>query len=555
MRTDSDLENPRNKTAGQHETESGRDTRTSYLRTVTGPACPGYVDDTTASDLLLDTAFRKLDRTRTSPGRAMLYCFFRTQCSDSASYSARRRAISAFGSDPGLRAAVRAALGKTGFQPAGDLVPWLWNYRRLGLVRFLLPLRIWILVSIAALLSPALLGFEAVLYVILPVSVVNIMIHSGVTKRMQEFLEPLFYLFRLVGCAGRLVKAAGRAGHENRDDLPELRELAALYPGIRSVPKRSAFIRPVFGDGGDPLSLLLEYVKIFLLQEVLAFLSTYHKVEKLLPEMKRLYELTGRLDAFSAVAEYEAEGHEGVSVPDCADGRTVISFTGLTHPLIENCVGNTLALEKGVILTGTNMSGKSTFLRTLGLNQLLATTIGIVFASGYRTGFHAVVTSIGRADDLLSHKSMYFAEAERLLSIITLVTGRNRRYLALIDEILSGTNSADRIRASITILERLADTGSIVVSATHDLEIARALEGRYGNYHFSEHIGSGTLEFDYLIKPGIVDQRNALRILAYLGYPEDIVSMLGERAEDAADGRPDSPRRNRGAGDGGSEIE
>jgi DNA mismatch repair ATPase MutS len=103
-----------------------------------------------------------------------------------------------------------------------------------------------------------------------------------------------------------------------------------------------------------------------------------------------------------------------------------------------------------------------------------------------------------------------------------------RPILALVDEILVGTNSEDRIQASIRILRRLGSGGSMAIAATHDLAIAEALKDDCGLYHFSERIGAGDLVFDYVIKPGVVDKRNAFAILRHLGFPGELLGLDDE---------------------------
>ncbi len=193
------------------------------------------------------------------------------------------------------------------------------------------------------------------------------------------------------------------------------------------------------------------------------------------------------------------------------------------HPLVDSCVPVSFAFDRGVILTGTNMSGKSTFLRTLGINQVLATNLGLAYADHFETDLFFVSSSIRSGDDRAAGKSRYLAEAERLLSIIGAVRAADPPVLALIDEILNGTNSKDRIAASIAIVKGAAGKDSIVVAATHDLEIAEALRGAYAPYFFSERIDEGRLVFDYALREGIVDRKNALRLLRLIGFGDDIL--------------------------------
>ena len=168
------------------------------------------------------------------------------------------------------------------------------------------------------------------------------------------------------------------------------------------------------------------------------------------------------------------------------------------------------------------MAGKSTFLRTLGVNVLLSQTLCMCFASEYVGCFYRIVSSISKIDSLLEGKSYYFAECERLLKIVNISTA-DLPSLCLIDEVLSGTNSHERIRASKAILKYLYGKNLICVVATHDVEMAKSLDHLYENYHFSGEVDHGGLTFDYELKKGVVGTSNAIQLLAYLEYPREII--------------------------------
>jgi DNA mismatch repair ATPase MutS len=168
------------------------------------------------------------------------------------------------------------------------------------------------------------------------------------------------------------------------------------------------------------------------------------------------------------------------------------------------------------------MAGKSTFLKALALSQAFASGLGLAFARDYVCGSRLVISSMTNSDDILGGRSRYLVEAERILSILRRA---DEGCLAVVDEILVGTNSEDRIAASIRILLRLARGPSLAVAATHDLPIAHGLESAYDLHHFSENLGGTDLSFDYKLKPGIVDKKNALRILKQLGFDDEILGI------------------------------
>jgi DNA mismatch repair ATPase MutS len=133
-------------------------------------------------------------------------------------------------------------------------------------------------------------------------------------------------------------------------------------------------------------------------------------------------------------------------------------------------------------------------------------------------------------DDLVHGKSRYLAEAERLLTLVRQV-GSGPAALCLVDELLSGTNAAERLAASTAILEHLERAGAVVVTATHDLELAEQLRSTYDAYSFADDFSGDDLRFDHHIRPGLATGRNAIQLLERLGYPAELVGRARQRLE------------------------
>ena len=208
---------------------------------------------------------------------------------------------------------------------------------------------------------------------------------------------------------------------------------------------------------------------------------------------------------------------------------------GAFHPLLESPVPNSISITgRGCIVTGSNMSGKSTFLRTLGVCAILAQSTYTCPAAAYRGSIFRIVSSVNPIDDLIEGKSFYFVEAERLLTMIRSSQGPTP-VLCLVDELLRGTNSTERLAASEEILSYLGRNNAVVVAATHDVELVDRLAQSYENFHFSDHVDTGGLHFDYRLRPGRATTTNAIRLLEHLHYPDEIV----ENARRKAFKRPD----------------
>jgi DNA mismatch repair ATPase MutS len=210
--------------------------------------------------------------------------------------------------------------------------------------------------------------------------------------------------------------------------------------------------------------------------------------------------------------------------PSIHDGTPFIRASGLAHPFIPagESIGNELSIgetEKLQIITGSNMSGKSTFLRTVGLNVLLAQCGSPVCASTFSFSPMKILSSIRIDDSLRDHTSYFMAELKRLQSIIHQLEG-GEAALVLIDEVLRGTNSGDKTHGSAELIRKLVTYNAITLFATHDLalsELQTELPGLVSNYCFESSIIDGELTFDYKLHAGVARNRNATFLMKKMG--------------------------------------
>ncbi len=179
-------------------------------------------------------------------------------------------------------------------------------------------------------------------------------------------------------------------------------------------------------------------------------------------------------------------------------------------------------IENTLILTGSNMAGKSTLLRTIGLNCILSQCIGFSYSSFCEMPITKIISIINKHDDLQYGESFYYYEAKRISSMIN--KKEEGYYLFLIDELLSGTNSLERVSASIAIIEYLLKKEYIIsIIATHDIAIADRFSEKCTCCYLSDKIEGRRMTFDYKLKPGIIRTTNAIKMLELLGLPAEII--------------------------------
>ncbi|MBN2049140.1 MAG: hypothetical protein JW760_01745 [Spirochaetales bacterium] len=508
--------------------EEGRDTPLRpedyhgyFLGSAPG-AFPLSVDHRTCLDLNIGDLFTLLDRTVSIPGANMLYTLLRVPLFDTALLSKRRDIINALAEDAASAEGLQTAMGNL-FHPGHDDVTPLLQHgstepppsRGMSIVG----------TGTAILSVLALFLIHTSWVILLPLgsfvfSMVIYYRHYGTLTRQIGAL----------GYIGALVKAAEiLAGNKTlrRLDSDRAAALETVLPKIKIFRKQVNRITTFSPDAQDILSILIAYLKIFFLIDIHAYRRFLQLVETRRREILKAYELIGTLDAFLSTAAFLST-REKTALPQLMEGSLSIRSEEMYHPLITDPVANSFSIDPpGFIITGSNMAGKSTFLRTLALNALLAQTLGFCFAREYEAGLFFPVTSIEKRDSLTLGKSLYYDEAKRIFAILE-STGNRTPVLCVIDELLSGTNSTERRKASVAILGYLARKGALVVSATHDLETVEKLSELYANVHFADRLDKGGLDFDYLLKPGILTGCNAIDLLERIGYPAEVVAQARE---------------------------
>jgi DNA mismatch repair ATPase MutS len=201
--------------------------------------------------------------------------------------------------------------------------------------------------------------------------------------------------------------------------------------------------------------------------------------------------------------------------------ESAVRAQGLYHPLLEEPVLNDAAITRNSLISGSNASGKSTFIKAVAINGILAQTINTCTAARFQLRPALVVTSMAARDNILAGESYFIAE---IRSLKRLVVQAQRHYcLCFVDEILKGTNTTERIAASTAILRQFSTLDSLCLVATHDIELTVLLSDLFDNYHFKEQVTDEGVSFDYLIQSGPSRTRNAIKLLATMGFDEAMV--------------------------------
>ena len=242
------------------------------------------------------------------------------------------------------------------------------------------------------------------------------------------------------------------------------------------------------------------------------------------PSIRGWLDAVGEMEALSALAGYAYEHPEDVFPEFTASGQALFQAEGFAHPLLpaDQAVRNDLTIGgelRLMIISGPNMAGKSTFIRAVGINAVLAQCGAPVRARRLLLSPLAVAASICVLDSLQGGISRFYAEITRL-KLITELTHGALPVLFLLDELLNGTNSHDRRIGAEGLARSLVERGGIGLVTTHDLALAQMVEqlgSRAANFHFEDHLEDGQLRFDYRLTPGVVQTSNALKLMRSIG--------------------------------------
>lgn len=470
------------------------------------------VDELTWNDLDMDLVYEQLAYTRSSLGDDYLYYLLRNPVKEEKSLLEREEKISCLSENQELRIKLQvifAQMGKIRDYSLADYLKYLMQEkpRRNG-KHYLAD----VLIMASVLLMIYNIGLGLALFFLL--ILYNIVTYFKDKAYLEPYLISLRYLFKIKAYAKEIVAILPEEWEKEKKQIQE------ILLSMKKMEKNSFLVMSPGRMAGEGLELVLDYFRMCFHLDIIKFNNMLLQIQKQEKEIWRLYEILGETDACIAIAEYRAFLPENVCPVFHKD--KAITMTEGYHPLIENAVSNSLNMKKNVLLTGSNASGKSTFLKTMGMNVLLAQTIHTCFAKDFRLPFCSLYTSMSLKDNLTLKESYYMVEIKAIKRILDAAERKNM-VVCMVDEVLRGTNTMERIAASTQILKTMTNKNMICMAATHDVELTRTLEKEYDNYHFEEAMIEDDVVFSYQLKEGRASGCNAIHLLEHLGYDKKLV--------------------------------
>jgi hypothetical protein len=471
------------------------------------------ISDKTAEDLNLHAIFKLLDRTTSKIGQQYLYYKLRLVNKNLDKLQDFDRWVEAFSKDEEQRLQCQLTLKrleKSTSYHFDELIHGSYLPRPAWFPIAYILAAIVLLCVLMAFWNP---GF---LIYMLPVIIINLVIHLW-NKNNISFHVTALTEFSKVYHTGKILSEVPIV-KAHLKQVGFIDELSSLQKKMKLV----SLSDNAESETSGLVYLMVELLKIAFNIEIIAFYTLIKEIKAKHEALHELFILIGEADAAISIASYRA-GSNHFCKPIFGEAKQM-NMLKLRHPLVNDCVPNNLQLsEKSLLLTGSNMSGKTTFVRAVGINMLLAQTIYTCTAQHFEAPFSRVYTSITISDDIISEKSYYFEEVATIKAFIDQAQ-HPEPAIFILDEIFKGTNTVERISGGKAILSYLSKGNHFVFVSTHDIELTALLENEFELYHFSESIERGQLVFDHKIKAGPLTTRNAIKILGMSDYPEEIIT-------------------------------
>jgi len=477
-----------------------------------------YLDDITWNDLNMTELFHRINNTGSAMGEEILWALLHELKTEESSLNERERVISFFQDAEEARLNMQtgfALIGKNKSISVFEYMDHMENVRKES--NFLHFFCVGGISVSAALLAAGygLGGFLLVGFIIF-----NLLTYYKRKGEIELYYSVLTYLIRMIDYAEKTAQ----------EDIPELEPyfhvLKEHTAALKSFRKGAPAVMPQ-NPTGDMAAFFLDYFRLLFHSDLIRFNLMMKQYFNNKERIVTVFETIGFLDAMCAVASFRASLGT-YCVPQFTKEKQYAAEQ-LVHPFLEKPVPATIQTFSSVLITGSNASGKSTFIKAAAMNAVLAQTIHTVCAKSYQASFFKVFTSMALTDNLFGNESYYIVEIKSLKRILDAME-EEVPVLCFVDEVLRGTNTVERIAASSEILYSVALGNALMFAATHDIELTYMLEECFENYHFEEQISDNVILFDYELKPGRATSQNAIALLGMLGYPENIIKKSKESA-------------------------
>ncbi|MDD6202967.1 MAG: hypothetical protein PUB13_08530 [Lachnospiraceae bacterium] len=478
------------------------------------------LDEITWNDLNMDDLFKQINYAKSSAGEEYLYYLLRNPSTNEKDWEDFEKKTEYFMTHEEDRMKLQLALHDMGYTGKYSVYDYLNNLDILKERNSKKDIFIDLLFIPAILLLWVNIGFGiAAIFALILINLISYF-------KEKEIIDPYITCFAYVF---RILNEVDIISRENipciEDDIKLLKEQKRKFTRFKRF---SFLIMSKSRMTGNPTEILVDYIRMFFHLDIIKFNSMLEEVKKHWENIDKMITIIGRLDAYLAVGEYRTY-LEDYAVP--VYKKNAYQAKNCYHPLLKDPVKNDIQLEKSILITGSNASGKSTMLKTVAVNAILAQSIHTVAADFYEADCFKIYTSLTLKDNIFAGDSFYMAEIKSIRRMIEAAKETQVPILCFVDEVLRGTNTIERIAASSIILQKLSSNYGYCLAATHDIELTEILKNHYENMHFEEIMTQGDISFPYRLCRGKATSRNAIRLLEIMGYGDGITKTAEKMAQ------------------------
>lgn len=470
------------------------------------------VDDITWYDLDLLTIFEEINYTHSSIGSEALYHRLRQFNFNDASFQRIEKYIQFYIDHPRIREDIEYIFANLGKKDHNAVVKYLTTSDKKRTSSLLLFIFLGSLPFIGLVLI--LLGLDGLGFMVLFGSIVFNLVYSSVKQiAINIELLSMSYLVQSLKTAKKLSKIKHPLNGEIKELLRPFKSVLRFSFAFKSSEQSEA-------------AILLEYLNMLFMLPFIAFHFVFNQVKSYEKEALELWQLLGDLEVAYAILNYRQL--LPIYTEPLFTDENDLAGEDVYHPLVDHPVPNPVNWTENTLVSGSNASGKSTYVKSVAVNCILAQTIHTCLASHFSMKRGHVLTSMAVEDDVVLGDSYFIAEIKSLKRVLDKVKTHERCYL-FIDEILRGTNTVERIAASASIIQWINNYPSLAFVATHDIELTEMLKDDATNVHFKETVTEEDgIQFDYILQKGPATSRNALLLLQTMDFPNDVVKHAKE---------------------------
>ena len=466
------------------------------------------IDSITWDDLDMNLIYKRINCCLTSVGEEYLYDALHNVQKEESILIKREKLITYLKENPDHRLKLQMNLAKTGKYNYNDISSFIFNveatflkYNYLYNILALIPL---------LCISISFINTQASILSFIISAILNGFVYYRTKAKIERELSAIQYFSSVLQCVNKVLKTQG---YESVPFFSELKKSFIIFKHLRT--KLSDIMRKDFSD----MAVLAEYLKIIFLLDIRNYNKTIKMILKYSDDFHILYKSLGEIDMAICVLSFR-ESLPYYCTP-VFHNENSIGFENFYHPLLSDPVPNSGKISNDSIITGSNASGKSTFIKALAVNGILGQTIHTNTAKEFNLRFSLIVTSMAVRDNIAEGDSYFIIEIKSLKRILDKV--KETTCTCFVDEILKGTNTIERIAASASILKYLHNIDCLCITASHDIELTHILSNEYDNYHFREYITDDGIHFDYKLKEGPSKTKNAIKLLHYMNFDSKIV--------------------------------